>query len=205
MILLIDNFDSFTFNLVQVFQQLHADPVVLRNDEPEILNLATHPDLTGLVVSPGPGGPEDTGLCREALKIIRTDLPVMGVCLGHQLLGYLGGAKVERADRIMHGKTSLVHHDGTGLFQGLPNPMEVCRYHSLLVKPGAKKLPFRVTATTDEGEVMGLAYTDRPWVGVQFHPESILTPDGPKLIANFLALCEHQKSVSKGRAKGAQS
>jgi anthranilate synthase component 2 len=186
MFLLIDNFDSFTFNLVQAFQQLGADPVVYRNDRPEVLELAAGGRLSRVCISPGPSRPENAGLCLEFLKRLPKSVPVLGVCLGHQILGHHAGASVVRAERIMHGKTSLVEHEGAGLFAGLPNPFEVCRYHSLLVLAHEAPQALRTTARTAEGEVMGLAYLDRPWAGVQFHPESILTPQGPALLANFL-------------------
>lgn len=185
MFLLIDNFDSFTFNLVQAFQMLGRDPVVVRNDRPELLDLAVSPDLEMVCISPGPSRPENAGLCLQFLERLPKTTPVLGVCLGHQILGHFAGAPVFVAERIMHGKTSEVGHDGTGLFTGLPDPMEVCRYHSLLV-PAERSDLLEVTArTTDQGEVMGLRYKDRPWAGVQFHPESILTPDGMRLLANF--------------------
>ncbi|HBR05924.1 MAG TPA: aminodeoxychorismate/anthranilate synthase component II [Desulfovibrio sp.] len=188
MFLLIDNFDSFTFNLVQAFQQLGADPVVYRNDRPEVLDLAAGGKLERVCISPGPSRPENAGLCLEFLKRLPKTVPVLGVCLGHQILGHHAGASVVRADRIMHGKTSLVEHGGDGLFAGLPNPVEVCRYHSLLVLAQEAPQVLRTTARTAEGEVMGLSYLDRPWVGVQFHPESILTPQGPTLLSNFLKM-----------------
>jgi len=188
MFLLIDNFDSFTFNLVQAFQQLGADPVVYRNDRPEVLDLAAGGKLERVCISPGPSRPENAGLCLEFLKRLPKTVPVLGVCLGHQILGHHAGASVVRADRIMHGKTSLVEHRGDGLFAGLPNPVEVCRYHSLLVLAQEAPQVLRTTARTAEGEVMGLSYLDRPWVGVQFHPESILTPQGPTLLSNFLKM-----------------
>jgi anthranilate synthase component 2 len=190
MFLLIDNFDSFTFNLVQAFQGLGADPTVLRNDRQELLDLAASGTLKMVCLSPGPSRPENAGLCLEFLARLPHSVPVLGVCLGHQTLGHFAGAKVEVADRIMHGKTSMVSHDGSGLFTGLPNPFEVGRYHSLLVKadeaPAEVKKLLTVTARTDQGEVMGIKYADRPWVGVQFHPESVLTPLGPQLLANFV-------------------
>lgn len=186
MFLLIDNFDSFTFNLVQAFQQLGAKPLVLRNDREEILELAESGKLSKVCLSPGPSHPENAGLCLEFLSRLPKEVPVLGVCLGHQALGHFAGASVVRAGRIMHGKTSMVHHDGTGLFSGLPNPFEVCRYHSLVVNVDEAPDMLEQTARTDQDEVMGLRYKDRPWVGVQFHPESILTPEGPKLLNNFL-------------------
>ncbi|NJB68264.1 anthranilate synthase component 2 [Desulfobaculum xiamenense] len=189
MFLLIDNYDSFTFNLVQAFQRLGHDPKVLRNDDPAVLELADSGRLRCVCISPGPGRPETAGLCLEFLKRLPATVPVFGVCLGHQILGAFAGAPVVQAERIMHGKTSPVRHDGTGLFADLPNPVEVGRYHSLLVDVDAAPEDVRkrlvVTARTDEGEVMGLRYADRPWAGVQFHPESVLTPDGDRLIARF--------------------
>ncbi|MEF2230330.1 MAG: aminodeoxychorismate/anthranilate synthase component II [Pseudodesulfovibrio sp.] len=186
MFLLIDNFDSFTFNLVQAFQQLGADPVVIRNDREEVLDLAGSGTLTRVCLSPGPSNPQNAGYCLEFLARLPKTVPVLGVCLGHQTLGHFAGAPVKRADRIMHGKTSPVFHEGRGIFAGVASPFEVCRYHSLIVPAEQAADVIDVTARTDQGEVMGLQYKDRPWFGVQFHPESILTPDGPKLLANFL-------------------
>lgn len=191
MILLIDNFDSFTFNLVQVFQSLGASPLVLRNNEPEILTLATDPRLQGAIISPGPSHPRNTGLCLKFLDLVPRSVPVLGVCLGHQTLSHHSGVTVGSAQRIMHGKTSNIRHDGTGLFEGVQNPMQIARYHSLAVH-GEGDLPFTVTARTEDNEIMALAFKDRPWVGVQFHPESVLTPEGPKLLSNFLKMCNIQ-------------
>jgi anthranilate synthase component 2 len=197
MFLLIDNYDSFTFNLVQAFQVLGRFPSVLRNDRPELLELAVSDKLEAVVISPGPGRPESAGLCLEFLKRLPHKVPVLGICLGHQILGCFAGAPVEVGERIMHGKTSDVEHHGEGLFSGLPKPMQCGRYHSLLVK--IEQAPDKLirTAWTAPGEVMGLRYTDRPWMGVQFHPESVLTPDGPRLLANFLQL----QSILAGRYK----
>jgi anthranilate synthase component 2 len=191
MILLIDNFDSFTFNLVQVFQSLGANPLVLRNNEPEILTLATDPRLQGAIISPGPSHPRNTGLCLKFLDLVPRSVPILGVCLGHQTLSHHSGVTVGSAQRIMHGKTSNIRHDGTGLFEGLQNPMQIGRYHSLAVH-GEGDQPFTVTARTEDNEIMALAFKDRPWVGVQFHPESVLTPEGPKLLNNFLKMCNIQ-------------
>ncbi|SFJ41516.1 anthranilate synthase, component II [Desulfomicrobium apsheronum] len=191
MILLIDNFDSFTFNLVQVFQSLGASPLVLRNNEPEILTLATDPRLQGAIISPGPSHPRNTGLCLKFLDLVPRNVPILGVCLGHQTLSHHSGVTVGSAQRIMHGKTSNIRHDGTGLFEGVQNPMQIGRYHSLAVH-GEGALPFTVTARTEDNEIMALAFKDRPWVGVQFHPESVLTPEGPKLLSNFLKMCNIQ-------------
>ncbi|KUJ95973.1 MAG: anthranilate synthase component [Desulfonauticus sp.] len=184
MILLIDNYDSFTFNLVQVVQKLGLDPLVVRNDRPELFALVKQ--AKKIIISPGPSNPQRAGFCLEVLKLVPKTTPVLGVCLGHQILGFLAGARVDVADQVMHGKTSWVYFkEQEPLFEGLNNPTQVCRYHSLLVYPEESEL-LEVTAWTENKEVMGLRYTDRPWVGVQFHPESILSPEGPKLIANFL-------------------
>jgi len=200
MFLLIDNYDSFTFNLVQLFQRLGKDPLVLKNDDPAVLDAATNPDLTMVCLSPGPSRPENAGLCLEFLDRLPHSVPVLGVCLGHQTLGHFAGAPVIVNKRIMHGKTSMIEHDGTGLFRDVPSPFEVGRYHSLVVDvdnaPEEAKALLRVTARTAEGEVMGLEYTDRPWVGVQFHPESVLTPLGEKLLALF-----PEAFTSKGDAR----
>ncbi|WP_045215666.1 anthranilate synthase component II [Desulfonatronovibrio magnus] len=184
MILLIDNFDSFTFNLVQVLQKIGVDPVVVRNNDDFVFE-ALEGKLEGVIISPGPSRPENAGLCLDFLEKLDQSIPVLGVCLGHQILGHFSGAEVKVADRIMHGKTSRVYHEQKGIFQGIPSPFEVCRYHSLLVIPGSEP-KFEVTARTRSGEVMGLQYLDRPWMGVQFHPESILTPMGPQIVENFV-------------------
>ncbi|NMC50021.1 MAG: aminodeoxychorismate/anthranilate synthase component II [Desulfovibrio sp.] len=185
MFLLIDNFDSFTFNVVQAFQMLGKNPEVRKNDDPSILELAASGTIEMVCISPGPSKPENAGLCLQFLALLPKKTPLLGICLGHQILGYFAGAPVVVADRIMHGKTSLVYHRETGLFTGLPNPFECCRYHSLLVQTAKAPERIEVTAWTEENEVMGLSWRDRPWVGVQFHPESVLTPDGMALLANF--------------------
>lgn len=189
MFLLIDNYDSFTYNLVQAFCTLGHNPIVMYNDDPRLPDMALHPDLRMVCLSPGPSHPANAGLCADFMRQLPHHIPVLGVCLGHQLLGHLAGAKVGVAPCIMHGKSSEIVHDGTGLFQGLPNPLSVGRYHSLLVsspsEQDADAAPFTVTARGPEGEVMALRYKDRPWVGVQFHPESILTPQGLQVLANF--------------------
>ncbi|MDH3068107.1 anthranilate phosphoribosyltransferase [Akkermansia sp. N21169] len=187
MFLLIDNYDSFTYNLVQAFYTLGRNPVVLTNDDPRILELATDPELTEVCLSPGPSHPANAGLCLEFLKRLPAHIPVLGVCLGHQLLGHFAGAEVSRAPYVMHGKCSDIDHDEQGLFEGISNPMKVGRYHSLVVQSpeNAPNPRFTVTARGPENEVMALRYNDRPWVGVQFHPESILTPEGLTLLANF--------------------
>ena len=187
MFLLIDNYDSFTYNLVHAFQAQGENPVVVRNDEPKLLSLATNPKLRAVCLSPGPSNPENAGLCLDFLARLPKQVPVLGVCLGHQILGHYAGAKVEVNAKIMHGKQSGAVHNGKGLFQGLASPMTVGRYHSLVVNEGTCPDFLQITARTKEGEVMGLEYKDRPWVGVQFHPESILTPQGEDLLGNFVA------------------
>ncbi|MDR0549725.1 MAG: anthranilate phosphoribosyltransferase [Deltaproteobacteria bacterium] len=191
MLLLVDNYDSFTYNLVQVFQSLGHDPLVVRNDSPSLWDLVEREDLDKVCVSPGPGRPESAGLCLEILeKLAQKPKPpsVLGVCLGHQLLGQFAGAEVFVAERIMHGRVSTITHNGEGLFASLPQNMAVGRYHSLLVgePPKGGRHSFTVTARTKDQEIMGLAYDDLPWVGVQFHPESVLTPQGRDLLGNFL-------------------
>ncbi len=187
MFLLIDNYDSFTYNLVQAFYALGQQPVVVKNDDPRLPALAQDPALSMVCLSPGPGHPKDAGYCMDVLRILDPKIPVLGVCLGHQALGLAAGAEVVVGPCIMHGKASDIVHDGTGLFSGLPNPMRVGRYHSLVVRSGEDEAhaAFTVTAHGPEGEIMALRYKDRPWVGVQFHPESILTPDGLRLLGNF--------------------
>ena len=195
MFLLIDNFDSFTYNLVQYFQKLGKAPNVVRNDRPELLEMALAEDLDMVCISPGPSHPVNAGLCLEFLNRLPKTVPVLGVCLGHQILGHFAGATVDQAERIMHGKTSAVHHTGEGLFTGIANPLEVCRYHSLLVRASEAPDKLAVTAWTDQDEVMGIQWKDRPWAGVQFHPESIFTPQGLDLLANFPAALKHKEGA----------
>jgi anthranilate synthase/phosphoribosyltransferase len=186
MFLLIDNYDSFTYNLVQAFYMLGEKPVVVPNDSPRLLELACDPALEKVCISPGPSSPEKAGLCLEFLRLLSPRVPVLGVCLGHQVLGLFGGASIRIAPSIVHGKQSPITHDGKGLFTGIASPMLVGRYHSLVVDmPEQENSAFAVTARGPEGEVMALHYKDRPWVGVQFHPESILSPEGLRLLGNF--------------------
>jgi para-aminobenzoate synthetase component 2 len=185
-LLLIDNYDSFTYNLVQAFLVLGAEVLVYRNDAitaEEARALAP----THLCISPGPGTPYDAGVSMEMIRAFAGQVPVLGVCLGHQSIVEVFGGKVVRAGRLMHGKTSLVHHDGRGLFADLPQPCEVGRYHSLIAAPERLPPELIVTARTPEGEIMGVRHRDLAVAGVQFHPESILTPHGPQLLGNFLA------------------
>lgn len=187
MLLIIDNYDSFTFNLVHYFQELGAETRVIRNDVMTAEEaLALNP--SGIVLSPGPCDPDRAGICLDVIAKAPADLPILGVCLGHQSIGQIFGGKVISAKEIMHGKTSEVSHDGTGLFLGLPSPFTATRYHSLAVEPESIPDCLIVTATTPDGEIMGLAHKERPVHGVQFHPESIASEHGHDLLANFLAL-----------------
>jgi anthranilate synthase/aminodeoxychorismate synthase-like glutamine amidotransferase len=184
-VLLIDNYDSFTYNLYQLFRVLGADVVVKRNDEISV-EQAEALAPTHLVVSPGPGTPEDAGISCNLIEAFYHRLPILGVCLGHQCLAHLFGGRVVRARRLMHGKTSAIYHDGKAVYQSVPNPFEATRYHSLIVEADGLPEMLKVTAYTSDGEVMGIRLGPFPVEGVQFHPESILTRDGAKLISNFL-------------------
>ncbi len=191
MIAVIDNYDSFTYNLVQYLGTLGAEIEVHRNDAIAVDELARH-DLEGVVISPGPGEPKDAGISEDVIRRFAGRLPVLGVCLGHQALGEVYGGKVVRAQRLMHGKTSPILHKGRGLFAGLDNPFEATRYHSLIVERDSLPATLEVIAWTPEGEIMGLKHQDHDTWGVQFHPESVLTAPGLKLIENFLTLCRQQ-------------
>jgi anthranilate synthase/aminodeoxychorismate synthase-like glutamine amidotransferase len=187
MMLVIDNYDSFTYNLVQYFGELGADLVVRRNDQITLDETkALAPDR--ICLSPGPGTPLETGVSNDLIRYFGPRLPILGVCLGHQCIGHVYGGKVVRADRLMHGKTSPILHEGDGVFAGLPNPFEATRYHSLIVKRDALPGVLEVIAETAEGEIMGLRHREYPVHGVQFHPESIMTENGRRLLANFLAM-----------------
>ena len=187
MLLVIDNYDSFTYNLVQYFGELGADPVVKRNDAitPEEVE-TIHPER--IVISPGPGTPADAGISMEVIRRMAKTTPVLGVCLGHQCIAEVYGGKVVRADRLMHGKTSPIRHQGGGVFANLPNPFEATRYHSLIVEKSSVPSCLQITAETAEGEIMGLQHREYPVHGVQFHPESILSREGKDLLRNFLKL-----------------
>jgi anthranilate synthase/aminodeoxychorismate synthase-like glutamine amidotransferase len=187
-LLLVDNYDSFTYNLVQAFLVLGAQVLVHRNDEITVA-AARALDITHLCISPGPGTPTDAGVSMDMIEAFAGRVPVLGVCLGHQSITAVFGGRVVRNWRLMHGKTSPIEHDGAGVFAGLPRPMEVGRYHSLVADPGTLPQELAVTARTAEGEIMGIRHRTLAVEGVQFHPESVLTPDGPALLRNFLATC----------------
>lgn len=187
MLLVIDNYDSFTYNLVQYFGELGAEPVVKRNDE------ITPDEIAALkpgriVISPGPCTPKEAGISNEVIRRFGPVTPLLGVCLGHQCIGHVFGGDVIRAPRLMHGKTSPILHHGTSVFAGLPSPFEATRYHSLIVKRETVPADLEITAETAEGEIMGLQHREHPIHGVQFHPESILTLEGKRLLQNFLSM-----------------
>ncbi|WP_312127258.1 aminodeoxychorismate/anthranilate synthase component II [Brevundimonas sp.] len=185
MILVVDNYDSFTYNLVHYLAQLGAQTHVIRNDDLSVDEaLALKPEA--ILLSPGPCDPDQAGICLPILADAPEDMPIFGVCLGHQSIGQAFGGQVVRAKALMHGKTSLIHHEGGGVFKGLPQPFTATRYHSLAVKRETLPDCLEVTAWTEDGEIMGLSHKTRPIHGVQFHPESIATENGHDLIANFL-------------------
>ena len=188
-VLVIDNYDSFVYNLVQYLGELGAVPVVHRHDALSLDEIsALDPDA--ILISPGPGTPDDAGLSNDVIRSFAGRRPVLGVCLGHQCMGQVFGGKVVRAPQVMHGKTSIIHHDGRGVFAGLPNPIEATRYHSLIVDRASVPAELDITAETDDGLVMGLRHREYAVEGVQFHPESILTTAGHDLLRNFLAQAE---------------
>ena len=210
MILVIDNYDSFTFNLVQYFQELGTPVAVYRNDSvtvDEILDLQPE----AVVISPGPGGPADAGISMEVILQLGHAIPILGVCLGHQAIGAAFGGRVVSASRLMHGKTSQIFTNGEGLFSGMEVPFEACRYHSLIVEPASLPSCLEVTAYTDQHEVMGIRHKTRPIFGVQFHPESILTPSGKRILQNFLEMTQqfHTEGTTEhamtGRASAGES
>ncbi len=183
--LVIDNYDSFVYNLVQELGELGADPVVFRNDAIDVDGIRDQsPDA--VVISPGPGRPEGAGISMDVIRHLGGEVPILGVCLGHQCIGQVFGGRVVSAPVLMHGKTSEIHHCGTGIFKGLPDPFVATRYHSLVVAADSVPIQLGVTATSGDGVIMGLRHLTLPIEGVQFHPESILTPSGPSLLANFL-------------------
>jgi len=187
MLLMIDNYDSFTYNIVQYLQEMGEEVLVFRNDAIDVAGIERLKPHR-LVISPGPCSPTEAGISVEAIQRLAGKLPILGVCLGHQSIGHAFGGRVVRAARLMHGKTSPVHHDGRGLFAGLANPFDATRYHSLLVELETLPACLRMTAWTAEQEIMGMEHVELPLWGVQFHPESILTLEGKKLLKNFLDL-----------------
>jgi anthranilate synthase/aminodeoxychorismate synthase-like glutamine amidotransferase len=189
MILMIDNYDSFTYNLVQYLQQMGREVAVYRNDEitlGEIENM----EIKAIFLSPGPCSPREAGITVDIVRHFHRAVPIMGVCLGHQSIGFAFGGEVVRADKVMHGKSSAIHHDGQTIFQGLPDPFTAGRYHSLIVKRDTLPACLEVSAETAAGEIMGLRHREYPVEGIQFHPESILTPQGKRIIRNFLNLVD---------------
>jgi anthranilate synthase component 2 len=187
MLLMIDNYDSFTYNLVQYFGELGEDVEVYRNDQIDVDGIVRRAPER-LVVSPGPCSPKEAGISVEVIQRLAGKLPILGVCLGHQSIGYAYGGNIVRAASLMHGKTSPIHHDGRELFAGLPNPFDATRYHSLVIERASFPDCLEITAWTDDGEIMGLRHRELPVWGVQFHPESILTVAGKDLLRNFLSL-----------------
>jgi anthranilate synthase/aminodeoxychorismate synthase-like glutamine amidotransferase len=186
-LLVVDNYDSFTYNLVQYFGELNIDPVVKRNDEVSVEEISEiRPDR--ICISPGPGRPENAGISEDLIRKLGPRIPILGVCLGHQCIAHAFGGEVVRAEKLMHGKTSAIRHNNRGVFENLAQPLEATRYHSLIVKRESLPEPFEITAETQDGEIMGLQHRQFPIHGVQFHPESILTAEGRRLLANFLKL-----------------
>ncbi|PAK48780.1 aminodeoxychorismate/anthranilate synthase component II [Paenibacillus sp. 7541] len=185
MILVIDNYDSFTYNLVQYLGELGEEIKVCRNDEIDIEGIQElSPDH--ILISPGPCTPNEAGISLDVISHFKGSIPIFGVCLGHQAIGQAFGGKVIRAERLMHGKTSAIHHSGTSVFEGLPNPFTATRYHSLIVEKESLPDCLEITSWTEEGEIMGLRHKDYPVEGVQFHPESIITDHGHQMLRNFL-------------------
>jgi anthranilate synthase/aminodeoxychorismate synthase-like glutamine amidotransferase len=201
MILIIDNYDSFTYNLVQYIGELGADLKVFRNDRIDIEGIEKLSNLEKIVISPGPCSPKEAGISNDVIRVFSGKVPILGVCLGHQCMGYVFGGEVVRADRLMHGKTSLIYHDGRTIFEGIENPFEATRYHSLLVQRDTLPGCLQITAETKEHEIMGLKHKDFPVWGVQFHPESILTKPGKKLLANFLQYREDSSASPQNDRK----
>ena len=186
-LLVIDNYDSFTYNLVQYFGELNADPVVKRNDEISVAEIKKlNPDR--ICISPGPGRPEDAGISAEVIRSFGERTPLLGVCLGHQCIAQVFGGEVVRAQKLMHGKISTIRHNQRGIFQDIAQPLQATRYHSLIVQRDSLPASLEITAESEDGEIMGLQHRQFPLHGVQFHPESILTAEGKKLLANFLRI-----------------
>jgi len=186
-LLLVDNFDSFTFNLYQMMGSIYPRIEVVRNNDTTVAEVRSA-GFAGIILSPGPGTPDDSGVCLDIIRALSGTVPLLGVCLGHQAICQVEGAQIVRAALPVHGKSSEVHHDGEGLFSGLPTPFAAGRYHSLIVKPGTLPDHLQVSASSQQGEIMAVRHRHQPTYGVQFHPESILTPRGDLLLRNFLSL-----------------
>ncbi|KWW97875.1 aminodeoxychorismate/anthranilate synthase component II [Carbonactinospora thermoautotrophica] len=194
-ILVVDNYDSFVFNIVQYLYQLGAECEVRRNDAVSVADAA---GFDGVLLSPGPGTPEEAGVCVDMVRwCAERSLPLLGVCLGHQSIGVAFGARVDRAPELLHGKTSLVHHSGAGVLRGLPSPFTATRYHSLAIDPTTVPAELEVTGRTESGVIMAVRHRDLPVEGVQFHPESVLTEGGHRLLANWLAVCGDSGAVER--------
>jgi len=193
-ILVIDNYDSFVFNIVQYLAQLGAEVTVVRNDA---IQPAESISYDGILLSPGPGTPQDAGICMDVVRVAAGKTPIFGVCLGHQAIAAVYGAVVDRAPELLHGKTSLVHHEGLGVLAGLPNPFVATRYHSLAVVPNTVPAELEVTGTTETGVIMAIRHRDFAVEGVQFHPESVLTEGGHRLLANWLATCGDPDAIAQ--------
>jgi len=199
MIFLLDNYDSFTFNLYQALTGLGAEVEVVRNDEVTVEQVTARADeIDGIVVSPGPCTPNEAGISVDLIRAFAGQKPILGVCLGHQSIGAAFGSDIVHAPALMHGKTSMIRHDGTGLYKGMANPFVATRYHSLIIDPSTITQEFDVTARSEDGVVMGVRHRELLIEGVQFHPESILTAEGPRLLANFLDSCGITPNAATG-------
>lgn len=189
-VLVIDNYDSFVYNLVQYVGELGADPIVVRNDQISTSEaLALEPD--GVLLSPGPGQPQEAGVLCEAIRAFAGVAPIFGVCLGHQAIGHVFGAKIVRAPELQHGKTSEINHTGDGVFKKIISPIQATRYHSLVVEPGSLPTDLQITASTKDGVIMGVRHRNLEIEGVQFHPESVLTEHGHEIVKNFITRCKN--------------
>jgi anthranilate synthase/aminodeoxychorismate synthase-like glutamine amidotransferase len=195
-VLLVDNYDSFTYNLAQYLGELGAQVTVERNDAVTVAAIAER-GFRAIVISPGPCTPNEAGISMDVVRELGGKVPILGVCLGHQCIGQVFGGEVVRAPEVMHGKTSIIHHDGRGIFAGLQDPLVATRYHSLVVAPASVPAVLEVSATTDDGTVMGLRHRSLPIEGVQFHPESVLTAEGHRLLANWLSRCGQPKALAR--------
>lgn len=197
MILMIDNYDSFTYNIVQYFYELGQDVLVKRNDEITVEDIKRMDNVDAIVISPGPCTPNEAGISVDVIKEFKGVYPILGVCLGHQSIGQAFGAKIVKAKCLMHGKTSKIYHNEKGLFEGIPNPFNAVRYHSLVIDESTLPEDIEITARSEDGEIMAIQHKKYPIWGVQFHPESILTEYGLKLLENFIHLAEKAKTTSK--------